>query len=78
MTTLAFQDLACPRCGHSGSFHIDVVATAFVDACGACVESDYYWDGDSSCACLRCSHEALVSDFCAKSAMSPLGRRRLA
>ena len=52
MTKPRFQDLACPRCGHRSDFHIDVTATAYVDASGPTVESDYHWDGRSCCTCL--------------------------
>lgn len=58
-----FQDLACPRCGHRSDFHIDITATAYVDASGPTVESDYYWDGKSCCTCLGCGFEANAADF---------------
>ena len=35
-----FEDLACPRCGHHDDFHVDVIATAYLDASGPTVESD--------------------------------------
>lgn len=66
MTRPCFEDLTCPSCGHTGSFHIDITATAYVDASGPCVESDYYWDEASGCACLRCFHEARTGDFVVK------------
>lgn len=69
MRRLLIDELTCPRCGHRGSFHIDITATAYVDARGPSVESDYYWDADSCCACLRCSHEASAGAF---AAMAPV------
>jgi len=63
MRRLLIDELTCPRCGHRGSFHIDVMATAHVDAGGPCVESDYYWDSDSGCACLTCNYEASAGAF---------------
>jgi len=70
MKRLLIDELTCPQCGHRGSFHIDITATAYVDASGPRVESDYYWDADSGCACLRCNHDARAGDFVAK-AVSP-------
>ena len=61
-----FQDLACPQCGHRRDFHIDVTATAYVDASGPTVESDYYWDEGSDCSCLGCYFGGSVADFVAK------------
>jgi hypothetical protein len=58
-----FQDLACPRCGHRGDFHIDVTATAYIDASGPTVEGDYYWDGTSCSTCLACGFEASAAEF---------------
>jgi hypothetical protein len=58
-----FQDLACPQCGHRSDFYIDVTATAYVDASGPTVESDYYWDEKSCCTCLGCGFEASAADF---------------
>jgi hypothetical protein len=66
MTRPRFQDLACPRCGHRGDFHIDITATAYVDASGPTVESDYYWDEGSDCSCLECYFGGSVADFVAK------------
>lgn len=63
MTCPHLDDLTCPQCRHRGSFHIDVTATAYVDAAGPCVESDYYWDATSRCACLSCHFEAPTSEF---------------
>jgi hypothetical protein len=60
-----FQDLACPQCGHRGDFHIDVTATAYVDANGPTVEGDYHWDGKSCCTCLGCGFEASAAEFTA-------------
>lgn len=70
MTTLLLSELACPCCGHRGSFHIDVTATAYVDASGPCVESEYYWNADSNCTCLNCFHDARVADFRSKAVQS--------
>jgi transcription elongation factor Elf1 len=71
MTRLLFEELTCPRCGHRGSYRIDVTATAFVDAGGSYVEGgDYHWDARSRCTCLGCGHEAPAGDFVAK-AVSP-------
>lgn len=66
-----FEDLTCPQCGHRNAFHIDVTATAYVDASGPCVESDYYWDATSGCACLDCHFEGSVADFVATKAVTP-------
>ena len=63
MRRLLIDELTCPRCGHRGSFHIDIIATAYVDDCGPCVESDYYWDSDSGCVCLTCFYEASAGAF---------------
>ncbi len=70
MTRLLLSDLACPRCGHRDSFHIDVTATAYVDASGPSVESDYYWDAASGCVCLACFHDAPAGDFAGKAVRS--------
>ena len=63
MTTLRFQDLACPKCGHHENFHVDVTATAYLDGSGLCVEGDYCWNSDSCCTCLRCHFEASAGAF---------------
>ena len=63
MSRPRFEDLACPRCGQKEQFHVDVTATAYLDACGPCVESDYYWDSGSCITCLDCNCEGSVSDF---------------
>lgn len=64
MSKPRLEDLTCPRCGHRGSFHIDVTATAFVDAHGAYVENgDYYWDAASLCTCLGCQRESRAAAF---------------
>ena len=63
MKRLLIDELTCPRCGHRGSFHIDITATAYVDDCGTCVESNYYWDSDSGCVCLTCFYEASAGAF---------------
>ena len=63
MTKPRSQDLACPHCGHRSDFHIDVTATAYVDASGPTVEGDYYWDGSSCCTCLGCGFEANAAEF---------------
>ena len=55
MTTPHLEDLACPRCGHRGSFRIDVTATAFVDAGGSYVDGgDYHGTSTSCCTGLGC------------------------
>lgn len=63
MSRLLLDELTCPRCGHRGCFHIDITATAYVDASGPSVESDYYWDADSVCACVKCRHEDSAGAF---------------
>jgi hypothetical protein len=63
MTEPRIQDLACPQCGHRSDFHIDVTATAYVDASGPTVDGDYYWDGASCCTCLGCGFESCAGDF---------------
>ena len=63
MTRPRFEDLACPRCGHRDDFHVDITATAYLDACGPSVESDYYWDKSSDCSCLGCYFGGSVADF---------------
>lgn len=65
MSRPRFEELACPRCGHGDSFHVDVTATAYLDAAGPSVESDYYCDERSVCSCLRCNFEGSVADFVA-------------
>ena len=71
MSRLSLDELACPRCGHRGSFHIDITATAYVDASGPCVESDYYWDADSVCACVKCRHEDSAGAFAGAGGATP-------
>lgn len=66
MRRLLIDELTCPRCGHRGSFHIDIIATAYVDAGGPCVESDYYWDPHSACTCRKCCHEDSAGAFARK------------
>lgn len=63
MSTPRFEDLACPQCGHKADFHVDVTATAYLDARGPTVESDYFWNESSCCACLECHFESSVADF---------------
>ena len=58
-----FEDLACPQCGHRNDFHVDITATAYLDAYGPTVESDYYWDARSCCTCLKCDFQSNVADF---------------
>lgn len=70
MRRLLIDELTCPRCGHRGSFHIDIIATAYVDDSGPCVESDYYWDSDSGCACLTCNYEASAGAFAGMAAVT--------
>jgi predicted nucleic-acid-binding Zn-ribbon protein len=71
MTTLRFQDLACPKCGHHEHFHVDVTATATLDERGTVVESDYYWDGHSICTCLGCGFEANAAAFATRQEVMP-------
>jgi hypothetical protein len=71
MTTLRFQDLACPNCGHHENFHVDVTATAYLDDRGTTVESDYYWDGNSICTCLGCHFEANAAAFAKRQEVMP-------
>ena len=72
MSRPRFEDLACPRCGHGDNFHVDVTATAYLDAAGPTVESDYYWDERSDCSCLGCYFGGSVADFVAtKSEVTP-------
>ena len=63
MSRPRFEDLACPRCGQSGGFHVDVTAVAYLDASGPSVEGDYYWDDKSECVCVQCQEEGRVADF---------------
>ena len=64
--------VACPRCGHRADFHVDITATAFLDASGPTVESDYYWDEGSDCSCLGCYFGGNVADFVStKSEVTP-------
>lgn len=69
MSTIAFSDLVCPRCGHHTDFHVDVSATAYLDARGPAVESEYFWDDRSCCTCLACNFESCVGDFVTKKAV---------
>lgn len=74
MSRLLLDELTCPRCGHRGSFHIDITATAYIEASGSCVESVYYWDANSSCTCVTCRHEDRAGTFAgigAKSTSEP-------
>jgi hypothetical protein len=71
MTTLRFEDLACPRCGHRKDFHIDVGASAYLDASVTCVESDYYWNAESVCTCIACEYEAPAGDFAKATEVRP-------
>jgi len=71
MTTLRFEDLACPKCGHNKNFHVDVTATAFLDASGPSVAGDYCWDSHSCCTCLGCGFEANASEFVKSKAVHP-------
>ena len=66
MMTPRFQDLACPRCGHRDDFHVDVMASAYLDADGPMVESDYFWDESSGCTCRGCYFGGSVADFVTK------------
>lgn len=63
MSRLRLEDLACPNCGHDKNFHIDVTATATLDATGLFVEDTHYWDENSCCTCLGCTFEANASEF---------------
>lgn len=67
-----FEDLVCPRCGHRASFHVDITATAYLDAAGPSVESDYYWDEGSDCSCLGCYFSGSVADFTQSTSASEL------
>ena len=71
MSRLLLAELTCPRCRHRGSFHIDITATAYVDASGPCVETDYYWDADSVCACVKCRHEDRAGAFAGAGGVTP-------
>ena len=70
MSRPRFEDLACPRCGQSNGFHVDVTAVAYLDASGPSVESDYYWDDNSECVCVQCQNEGRVADFVKPTAVS--------
>lgn len=67
----SFADLACPRGGHRDDFHIDVTATAYLDASGPTVENDYFWEADSGCTCLHCHFDGNAADFVAAKAVTP-------
>lgn len=66
-----FEDLACPRCGHRHDFHVDVTATAYLDASGPTVESDYLWAESSGCVCLSCHYDGSVADYVVTEAVTP-------
>ena len=66
-----FEDLVCPRCGHRDDFHVDVTATAYLDASGPTVESDYFWDEASGCVCLSCHYDGSVADYVVTEAVTP-------
>ena len=38
MSRPRFEDLACPRCGHGDNFHVEITATAYLNAAGPSVE----------------------------------------
>ena len=63
MSKPRFEDLACPRCGQSDAFHVDITAVAYLDCGGPSVEDEYHWDDSSDCACLQCQMEGKVADF---------------
>jgi len=65
MSRVSFHDLACPKCGQREEFHVDITATAYLDASGPTVESDYHWDEASGCTCLNCHFDGCVADFVA-------------
>lgn len=60
-----FEDLCCSKCGHKGSFVIEVSDFVIMYADGDVSHSDCpeEWNDDSYCRCYECDHEGKVLDF---------------
>ena len=63
MTQPLLENFSCPKCHSKTEFYLDVLATVYLDATGPSLAGDYFADGDFTCVCLSCDHEAKVFDF---------------
>jgi hypothetical protein len=64
--TNCLEGIACPKCGHTGSFDIEAVVCLHVTDSGSEDRGgDHYWDDSSPCTCGNdeCGHESLFHDF---------------
>jgi hypothetical protein len=64
--TNCLQDVACPQCGHTDSFIIEVKTRANVTDEGAETFGDMHWDERSFIECKNCGTGSIVADFTRK------------
>jgi hypothetical protein len=59
------KELQCPKCGHDGSFLIEVSANVLMFADGVELHGDEgeQWNKTSSCVCPTCSHLGMAFQF---------------
>jgi hypothetical protein len=64
-TPAAPAAMACPVCGHRGSFHVEVTEVLLMFADGVVLSDGNTdrWDNDSWCSCPACAHAARVMHF---------------
>jgi hypothetical protein len=64
--TNCLEGIACPKCGHSESFHIEAAVVVYVTDDGSEDRGGgHYWDTDSHCICgnHECDHEGRFEEF---------------
>ena len=61
--TNCLQDIACPQCGQTDSFIIEVKTRANVTDNGAETFGDMYWDERSFIECKNCQTGGIVDEF---------------
>jgi hypothetical protein len=64
--TNCLEGIACPKCGHTESFHIEAVVRLHVTDSGSeDPGGDHYWDADSDCMCgnRACDQQGPFQEF---------------
>jgi hypothetical protein len=64
--TNCLEGIACPKCGHTGSFHIEAVVRLHVTDSGSeDPGGDHYWDAYSDCMCgnRECDQQGPFQEF---------------
>jgi len=64
-TPATLENMACPKCGHKGSFYVEVssVILFFEDGDTVLDDTEEQWNDYSYCGCHACNHDGRVYQF---------------